>query len=260
MQNSPIATVLSISYILRNNCVVTILSEITSTSVEPNLTISSNVTLAVSRTSRINGAFDETASTYLIINSASLLTTTSIVTVNGRSSTVAAANTNEDGSSTNTASISTSNTAIEYELTVFFDVITSTDNTAVLLVTTNTLSTFRIDSTTVLPLTTNILSTNQMDDTTILSATTNVYSTNGGSAVVNNPSSTSVPNEGDSSGPLNTAAIVGLTVGLIVLIAIIIMTGMVVCILVRKRRTKRKYKISWTLQAAEAGNTLTKIQ
>ena len=249
----------------------------------------------MSRTGRTNGAFGETTITYLITNSASLLMTTSIDTVNGISSTLAATSTNEDSSgSTNSASG-------EYELSIFFDVIT-TDNTAVLIVTTNTLSTIStavllvttdtlstigidstvttvtlstigidntvttvtlstigidstvttvtlstigIDSTAVLPLTTRILSSNQMESTTILSPTTNIYSTSADSAVVDKPSI--VPSEGSSSISFNTGAIVGVTVGVIILI-IIIMTGMVVCIVVRKKRNKRKYKISWALR------------
>ena len=217
------------------------LSEITSTSVEPNLTLSNNTTLAVSNTDRINEALDATTYAYLITNSASFLMTTSIVTVNGISSTttVAATSTNEDSRITNSAS----SIPIEYELSVFFDILT-TDNSAILLVTTNTLSsTFTTGSTTVLPLTTTILSTNQMNSTTLLSATTNIYSTNGHSTVVS-----VIPSGESSSSSFGTAAIVGVTVGVFILIVILTMTVMVMCIIVRKKRNKRKYEIGWTLR------------
>lgn len=180
-------------------------------------------------------------SRYLITDTTSLFMSTNIFTVNGVSSTVAAAN--------SLRSPDTSSTAMfEYETSMFFDIITSIENTAVLLVNTNTLSNNRIGSTTILPATT----PNQIDSVTVLPTITNFPSTNGerSNTIVDTPTSYSIPSEKSSSSSSSAGIIVGVTVaGIIILIAT--MTCIVVFIVVRKKRVERKYRIN---QMQPAGN------
>lgn len=156
-----------------------------------------------------------------------------VVSTDRISSTVAVTSGNEDSG--------ISSTAIENEISIFFDVLTSSDSSSVVLVTTNTLRTNRINSTTILPAMTSILSTLQMDSTTFLPSITR---TNGdtNSTVINRP--TDVPSGKDSSSSSKVGVIVGAVGGGIILITA--MTCIVGFIVVRKKRVKRKYQIDWT--------------
>ena len=164
--------------------------------------------------------------------------TTHIVTADGISNTVAVTSGNEDSS--------ISSTAIENEISIFFDVITSTDSSSVVLVATNAPSTNRINSATVLPTMTNVLSTLQMDSTTLLPSITR---TNGdtNTTVINRP--TDVLSGKDSSSSSKIGIIVGAAGGGIILITA--MTCIVGFIVVRKKRVKRKYQITWRQQAGD---------
>ena len=132
---------------------------------------------------------------------------------------------------------------VDYELsTLLFDVITSTENSAVIIVTTDT------HSTPILPITTSIITTEQLDSVTVLLETTDVLSTNtkgSGAIAVNQP--TSIPSETSSSSFSNTGVIIGGTVGTIILVAVI--TVIVGVIAIRKKRVERKYQINQTQQA-----------
>lgn len=167
--------------------------------------------------------------------------TANIVTTDGKLyTTVAATNilsNNEDGIMHSSAS----SIVFEIETSIFFDVLTET--TEVLLVTTNAHVTTRIlDSTAVLPATTNTLSTDQMGSSVV--STSRESSS---SVVVDEP--TNIPSEESFGNSSSVGAIIGVTVGAIILIAT--MTGVLVFISVRKKRSGGKYQISWKQQSGD---------
>lgn len=177
----------------------------------------------------------------------SLLMTTNIVTTSGISSTVVAAsmlNTADEDISIGSA------ITVEYELsTILFDIITSVENSGDLFMTTSTLSSNAM-AIPISPTIINIHGTAQMESATVLLATTNILSANrdSNSVIVDEP--TSVPSKGNVISSSNTGAIVGATVGVIILIAVTIFSTAVIFI-VRKRRVERKYHINWTQQAGD---------
>ena len=199
------------------------LSEITSRSVEPNNTLSSDTTTTITalQTNEINNMHVvTTSSAYLLIDTVSFLMTTNIVT-NDEETATSALSVNGDTSSSS----------------IFYNVITSIENTAVLYVTTNT------GSTTVLPATTKFLSTVHINKITNFPTITRLFSTNEDSGNV--VMATGVPSEKSSSVPLSIGAIIGMTVGVIILIAVVIISGVVVLCVVRRKRIKRKYDVNW---------------
>ena len=205
------------------------LSEITSKSVEPNATLSNDTMTAVtSQSSEIKNTFVVTSSSAYLIIDTSFLMPTKIVTNEGETAT-SILSVNGDISSNS----------------IFFNVLTSIENTAVLYATTDTL---RRDSTTILPATTNILTT---DGVTVLPTITALFSTNGDSGSV--VMATGVPSEKSSNISLSTSAIVGMVIGVITLTATVIITCIVVFSLARKKRVERKYDVNW-MQHGQAGD------
>ena len=217
-----------------NHYVATMLSEITSKSVEPNNSHSSDTTTTItaSQINEINNMhIVTTSSAYLLIDTVSFLMTTNIVT-------------NDEETANSALSIS----GDASRSSIFYNVITSIENTAVLYM---TMDGDRRGSTTILPATTKFLSTIHIDDITILPTITKILSTieDSGNVVM----ATGVPSEKSSSTPPSIGAIIGMTVGVIILIAVVITSGVVVLCLVRRKRIKRKYDVNW-IQHEQAGD------
>ena len=210
------------------------LSEITSKSVEPNVTLINDAmaNATVLQTGEMKSTLvATTSSAYLIIDTTSFLMTTNIIADDGETAT---------GTLSINGDISSSS--------IYFNVLTSIENTAVLYVTTSIL---KRDSTTILPAATNILSTFQMDGVTVLPTITALFSMNGESGNV--VMATGVPSEKSSNISLSISAIVGMAAGVITLIATVIIICIVVFSLVRKKRIKRKYNVNW-IQHEQAGD------